>query len=177
MTPTKIDKPGVGDPVAVLKTLFSSLKLDPAAELVYLFGSRASNTAGPLSDYDLAVYFSDVPDHSLKYYLSHQAATVLDTNRIDIVVLNRAPIELKYAVITTGTVIYEISRAARVDFESLTLGLYGDFLPVLRAQREELLRGSNYETGIQRYRKALGKTRRLLEEIRTFQTEEKRGII
>ncbi len=80
-------------------------------------------------------------------------------------------------MIATGTVIYEISRAARVDFESLTLGLYGDFLPVLRAQREELLRGSNYETGIQRYREALGKTRRLLEEIRTFQTEEKRGII
>ena len=148
--------------------LFSSLKLDPAAELVYLFGSRASNTAGPFSDYDIGVYFSDMPDYHLKYYLGHQVAKVLDTNRIDIVVLNQAPIELRYSVIATGTVIYEITKAARVDFESLTLDLYGDFLPVLRVQREEILKGSNYEAGIQRYRKALGKTRRLLEEIRTL---------
>jgi predicted nucleotidyltransferase len=163
--------------IADLKILFSSLILDPAIELVYLFGSRAINTVGPLSDYDIAVYFSDLPNHHLKYYLGHQVATVVDTDRIDIVVLNRAPIELKYAVIATATSIYEISKAARVDFESLTLGLYGDFLPVLRAQREEILKGSNYEAGIQRYRKAFGQTRRLLEEIRTFQTEEKRGII
>jgi predicted nucleotidyltransferase len=177
MTHTKIDKRIVGERIANLKILFSSLILDPAIELVYLFGSRAINTAGPLSDYDIAVYFSDLPNHHLKYYLGHQVATVVDTDRIDIVVLNRTPIELKYAVITTGTIIYETSKAARVDFESLTLGLYGDFLPVLRAQREEILKGSNYEAGIQRYRKAFGQTRRLLEEIRTFQTEEKRGII
>jgi predicted nucleotidyltransferase len=177
MTYTKIDKRMVGERIANLKILFSSLILDPAVELVYLFGSRAINTAGPLSDYDIAVNFSDMPDHHLKYYLGHKVATVVDTDRIDIVVLNRAPIELKYAVITTGTIIYEISKAARVDFESLTLGLYGDFLHVLRAQREEILKGSNYETGIQRYRKAFGQTRRLLEEIRTFQAEEKRGII
>lgn len=174
MTHANINKRVVGERVANLKILFSSLKLDPAAELVYLFGSRASNTAGPLSDYDIGVYFSDMPDHHLKYYLGHQVAKVLDTNRIDIVVLNQAPIELKYAVIATGTVIYEITKAARVDFESLTLSLYGDFLTVLRAQREEILKGSKYEAGIQRYRKALGKTRRVLEEVKTFPVDAKR---
>jgi predicted nucleotidyltransferase len=70
---TKIDKRIVGERIANLKILFSSLILDPAAELVYLFGSRAINTAGPLSDYDIAVYFSDMPDHHLKYYLGHPA--------------------------------------------------------------------------------------------------------
>ena len=168
MTHTKIEKRIVGERIANLKMLFSSLILDPAVEQVYLFGSRAINTAGPLSDYDIAIYFSDKPDHYLKYYLGHQVTTVLDTDRIDIVVLNRAPIELKYAVITTGTVIYEISKAARVDFESLTLDLYGDFLPVLRVQRAEILKKSNYEAGIQRYRKSFGQTRRLLEEVRTL---------
>ena len=174
MTHTNINKRVVGERVANLKILFSSLKLDPAAELVYLFGSRASNTAGPLGDYDIAVYFSDIPDHNLKYYLGHQVTTVLDKDRIDIVVLNQAPIELRYAVIATGTVIYEITKAARVDFESLTLSLYGDFLTVLRSQREEILKGSNYEAGIQRYRKALGKTRLVLEEVKTFPVDAKR---
>ena len=67
MTHTNINKRVVGERVANLKILFSSLKLDPAAELVYLFGSRAFNTVGPLSNYDIGVYFSDIPDHNLKY--------------------------------------------------------------------------------------------------------------
>jgi predicted nucleotidyltransferase len=163
-----------GEQVADLKTFFSSLTLDPAALLVYLFGSRASHTAGPISDFDIAVYFSETPHQRFKYYLEHQVATVLDTKRIDIVVLNRAPIELRYSVIAGGVAIYSVSNCARVDFESLTLDLYGDFLPVLRAQREDILKGSNDETRIQRYRKALGKTRRMLEEIRAFQGDDKR---
>ncbi|MFZ0611049.1 MAG: nucleotidyltransferase domain-containing protein [Desulfobacterales bacterium] len=173
MRHTEISQRNVRKQIADLKRHFLNLTLDPAIELVYLFGSHAANTAGPLSDFDIAIYFSAMPDHHVKYALAHQLAMVLDTDRIDIVILNRSPIELKYAVIATGTVIYEISKAARVDFESLTLGLYGDFLPVLRTQREELLRGSNHEAGIQRYRKAFGKTRRMLEEVRTFQEEGK----
>jgi predicted nucleotidyltransferase len=177
MTHTDISQQLVRRQIADLKNFFLNLTLDPTIELVYLFGSRALDIAGPLSDYDIAIYFSATPDHHVKYSLGHQMATVVGTDRIDIVVLNRAPIELKYAVITTGTIIYETSKAVRVDFEGLTLGLYGDFLPVLRAQREEILKGSDYEAGIQRYRKAFGQTRRLLEKIRTFQIEEKRGII
>jgi hypothetical protein len=88
------------------------------------------------------------------------------TNRVDLVVLNHAPIELSYAVIVTGTVIYEVNMAVRVEFEASTLSRYGDYLPILRRQRKEILEEHDNETGIQRYRKALGKTQRLLEKIR-----------
>ena len=107
MTLTKIDKPNVNDQIAGLNAFFSSLTLDPAVELVYLFGSRATQTAGPLSDYDIGVYFSAAPDFNVKYHLEHQTGKILNTRKVDIVVLNRAPIELKYAVIATGTVIFE----------------------------------------------------------------------
>jgi hypothetical protein len=54
-----------------------------------------------------------------------------------------------------------------VEYEAHVMSVYGDYLPVLRAQREEILRGGERGTGIQRYRKALGRTRRALDEIRS----------
>ena len=61
---------------------------------------------------------------------------------------------------------HETNAETRVECEALTLSLYGDFLPVLRSQREDIFKEGNDETGIQRYRAALGKTQRLLEEIK-----------
>ena len=54
----------------------------------------------------------------------------------------------------------------RVEFKASTLSYYGDFLPILRRQKKEILEGHNNETGIQRYRETLRETQRLLKEIR-----------
>jgi len=150
-----------------LETFFSSLKEAPAVELAYFFGSRAGDADGPSSDYDIAVLFTEVPIPSMKYKLAHQLATILLTDRVDLVVLNQAPVELRYAVITTGIVVYEVNLTVRVEFEASTLSRYGDYLPILRRQRKEILEEYSYEAGIQRYRTALGQTQRLLKEIRT----------
>jgi predicted nucleotidyltransferase len=150
-----------------LGKFFSGLKEEPVVELAYFFGSRAGGTDGPISDFDIAVLFAEVPIPSMKYKLVHQLATILMTDRVDLVVLNQAPVELRYAVITTGIVIYEVNLTVRVEFEASTLSRYGDYLPVLRRQRKEILEERNYEAGIQRYRTALGQTQRLLKEIRT----------
>jgi len=138
-------------------------------ELVYLFGSRAAGTEGPISDYDIAVLCSQTCAAADVYKLTHELAKLLMTDRIDLVLLNRAPIELRFGVIATGKVVYEIDVLTRVEFEADTLSRYGDYLPILRRQRDELLEERSDETGIQRYRTALGKTQRLLEEIRTVQ--------
>jgi predicted nucleotidyltransferase len=150
-----------------LKDFFSDEMKEPSVELAYLFGSQAAGTQGPISDYDIAVLFSQAPHSKVTYGLAHQLAQLLMTDQVDLVVLNHAPIELRYAVIVTGTVIYEVNKAARVEFEASTLSRYGDYLPILRRQREEILEEHDNETGIQRYRKALGETQRLLEKIRT----------
>ena len=149
-----------------LGTFFSGLKEEPVVELAYFFGSRAGDADGPISDFDIAVLFAEVPIPSMKYKLVHQLATILMTDRVDLVVLNQAPVELRYAVITTGIVIYEVNLTVRVEFEASTLSRYGDYLPILRRQRKEILEERNYEAGIQRYRTALGQTQRLLKEIR-----------
>jgi hypothetical protein len=113
------------------------------------------------------VLYSESQPPSLKYEHAHKLTTILKTDQVDLVVLNDAPIELRYAIIASGIVVYEVNVKTRVEYEALTLSQYGDYLPVLRDQREDILKEGNNETGIQRYRKALGETQRLLEKIRT----------
>jgi hypothetical protein len=164
----------VQDDIKKLRDYFSMQYSEPAVLLAYLFGSRVDDSTGPLSDTDIAVLYSENPSDAVKYRLCHELAKMLDSDRIDLVVLNCAPVELKYAVIASGILLYEKSPAERVEFEAHTLSRYGDYLPVLRRQRREIIEESFNETGVQRYRTALGKTERVLEKIRAFQKEVQR---
>ncbi|MCX7680605.1 MAG: nucleotidyltransferase domain-containing protein [Anaerolineae bacterium] len=136
--------------------------------LAYLFGSQADGSADPQSDYDIAVLVRD-PSLELWARLAHEIATVLETERVDLVLLNQAPVELAYAVIAQGRLLYERSVAERVEFEAKVLSLYGDYLPMLRRQREEILKGEGHEAGVRRYREAFGRTERTLETLRAAQ--------
>ena len=156
------------DLIEKLIDFFSNFEKTASIKLAYLFGSRAGGTVGPISDHDIAVLFFKSPLPNLRYEFEHKLKKALLTDRVDLVVLNSAPIELQYAVVASGTVVYEISFEMRVEYEALTLSLYGDYLPILRHQRLKILEDDNNETGIQRYRAALGKTQRLLEKIRTI---------
>lgn len=136
-------------------------------ELVYLFGSQAVGQSGPLSDVDIAILFAGEPLPEKRYALTSRLGKLLETDRLDLVVLNRAPIELKYSVIATGVPLHEVNRARRVEFEAQTLSRYFDCLPVLRQQRKELLEeNGDYEARIRRYRKALAATENVLAQIR-----------
>ncbi len=99
-------------------------------KLVYLFGSRAKNAVGPLSDYDFAVYSDggDKPDlFSLKLGLQQKIAGYLKTDKVDVVVLNltESP-ELKYNIIKDGKLIYDI-EPYRTIVEPRILNEYFDF--------------------------------------------------
>ena len=76
------------------------------------------------------LYFESQPS-VVRYKLAHEWNTVMKTDRVDLLVLNKAPVELRY-VIASGILVYEVDVKTLVNREALTLGLYGDFLPVLR---------------------------------------------
>lgn len=103
------------EPIA-LENLKSIFTVFPEIKLVYFFGSRAEGNAGPLSDYDFAVYF-DIRHGSetdrekifdIKYKLMDRLSRALHTNAIDVVILNvtESP-ELKYEIIKNGILLYE----------------------------------------------------------------------
>ena len=112
------------------KDLSKIFKNYPAVKLVYLFGSRARDDAGPLSDYDFAVY-ADIRDKKqlfdLKASLQQELSRRFKTDKVDIAVLNLIePPELKYNAIKEGKLIYEV-EPFRVMVEPRILNEYFDF--------------------------------------------------
>jgi predicted nucleotidyltransferase len=134
--------------------------------LLYLFGSQVDGDTGPMSDYDFAALVdTSVDGRRAVVTLAHELSQVLGTTDVDVVLLNRAPAELGYAVITQGTLIFEQDAATRIEYEADVLSRYADYLPILRAQREDILKGGELVHRVQRYRAALGRTERSLGEI------------
>ncbi|MGD2157930.1 MAG: nucleotidyltransferase domain-containing protein [Anaerolineales bacterium] len=150
-----------------LQVVFSNT---PEISLVYLFGSRGEGETGPMSDIDLGVLIANTEDVDLiQAQLVHKVRKGLKIDRVDVILLNRAPIELTYAVIAQGTCIFQRDTATRVEFEANTMSRYGDYLPVLRDQREQVLGGEGYDRRVQRYREALRRTERTLSQIKPAQ--------
>ena len=131
--------------------------------LVYLFGSQVGGEIGPLSDIDLGVLLArDAPVARIRAQLTHLFSVALGGNPVDLIILNQAPIELAYAVIAQGKILYQHDRAERVEYEADVMSRYGDYLPFLRAQRQDILEGGGNARRVQRYREALGRTQRAL---------------
>jgi predicted nucleotidyltransferase len=152
------------------QTLVSIFRAIREVKLVYLFGSKVSGEEGPLSDYDFGILFDREKSRpNIDAEVTHTLSKALKTDQVDVVNLNRAPIELAYSVIVQGDLIYEIDRATRVECEVRILGLYGDYLPVLREQRRDILQGGMHDTRVQRYREAFRRTERTLDEIAAAQ--------
>ena len=140
--------------------------------LAYFFGSQLKGKTGPLSDYDIAILLSpEQTSFQFKYKLQHELANIFNCELIDLVILNDAPIELKYHVIAAGQIFYQKDSVTKVEFEADTLSRYFDYLPVLNAQRQDMLdfkpKGVKYDRRIQRYRTALRETEKKLNKIRT----------
>ena len=145
----------------------------PEVSLVYLFGSQVSGNTGPGSDYDLGVLRDREGESAARRaVLGHALAAMLQNERVDVVWLTQAPVELAFAVISQGRLLYERDAAARVEYEAQVMSRYFDYLPVLRAQRAEILGGGESGVRIQRYREALGRTERTLGEIRAAQGQK-----
>jgi uncharacterized protein len=143
----------------------------PEIALAYLFGSQVDGNLGPMSDVDVALYFGLVENEDqILAEITHELNTIKNNSVFDIVSLNRAPVELAYAIIAGGECIYQVDTGTRVEFEATILSRYGDYLPVLRMQREEILRGDQDVQRVQRYREALRRTERTLSKIRGVAT-------
>ena len=104
---------------------------------VYLYGSVARGTAQAQSEVDVAVLHLDDPPRTLAGLglgLEGELEQALGLE-VQVVVLNRAPVQLVHNVLREGQLIAERDRAARVHFEVQARREYLDLLPVLRRYR------------------------------------------
>jgi predicted nucleotidyltransferase len=104
---------------------------------VYLYGSQARGAAGPASDVDLAVLYACDPPDTLEGLGLDMAADLEERlgQAVDLVVLNRAPVDLIHRVLRDGILVCERDRSARIRFEVRARNEYFDLLPYLRQYR------------------------------------------
>lgn len=99
----------------------------PDVQAVFLFGSYGTAFQTPLSDIDFAVYFNRAQTLKDEAALMSRLATALDTDQIDLVNLNKAPLALCFRAISEGRIIYERNPAATNDFIESVIRDYQDF--------------------------------------------------
>lgn len=103
--------------------------LDTApVEFAYLFGSMASEQQNRFSDVDLAVHLdegADVVNQTMDLY--DRISIIFEPVKLDLVVLNSAPISLSGRILTKSRLIYDRAPFRRLISESLTLRMFRDF--------------------------------------------------
>lgn len=119
----------------LLKPLFLS---DYRIVFAYIFGGLASGKQQPLSDVDIAVYLNSCADKAeAKLDIIGALSDTLNTDEIDLVILNDAPISLVGRVLMKKRLIADKQPFIRHSFESLALREFFDFS---RIEQDVLLR-------------------------------------
>lgn len=100
----------------------------------YLFGSIGRGKRLPLSDIDIAIYLKDLSEiHEKKMEILGTLMNFLETDEIDLVILNVAPLTLKMKILESKTIVVDHSPSLRHRFESLIMREYFDFSVVEKA--------------------------------------------
>ena len=94
----------------------------------YLFGSLAKAKPKPLSDVDIAVYLNS-GSHIVESKLAilGKLIDILQTDEVDLVVLNNADLPLVINILKNKKLIVDKSQFSRHIFESLMMRKYFDF--------------------------------------------------
>ncbi len=113
--------------------LARALERRPEVLEAYLFGSHATGRAQAHSDIDVAVYVAEVPNAPFGYeaQLATDLMSALGENRVDVVLLNRAPPLLYHRVLRDGVRLLSRDPRAMTVREGRALSRYCDYLPQL----------------------------------------------
>ena len=110
--------------------------------IVYLYGSVVEGYAHERSDIDLAVVIDK--NKCQKSFLEQMRYSdpfeeAFRREKIDLRVLNDAPLSFKYAVVAKGTILYSRDADFTETFETKVQKTYWDFQPHLLEYSRELL--------------------------------------
>lgn len=112
---------------------------------VILFGSFGTEYETKFSDIDLGIIFMPDVRMDLKRELEMDAnlSLFMGTDRIDLVNLNKAPLQLRFEAITSGDLIFEQDYETASDFIENTYRYYLDYaydLHLMKMERDRALK-------------------------------------
>ncbi len=120
-------------PDKIRKLLTQELKKDPQIVFAYLFGSFVKHT-GPHQDLDVALMLTHELHGLDKLKFINNITDQLEKklkNKIDIVILNTAPVALKQQVVKYGFLLFTRKKKQHKDFLFQTMTEYFDYLQIL----------------------------------------------
>lgn len=105
-----------------------ALEADSRVVFAYLFGGLGRDKPTPLSDVDIAVcldHHADIP--ATKVDLIGLLTQTLNTDEVDLVILNEAPLSLAGRIQRSAHVLVDKSPSQRFAYESLIRRQFADF--------------------------------------------------
>ena len=112
------------------KDVVEYLSKQERVKLAYLFGSVAEGKEGKLSDVDIAVFLdeslSKKERFNLQLKLMSEMSSILKTDKVDLIVMNDAPLSLNYEIIKANHPLLVRDKGEKIDFEHGILSRYLD---------------------------------------------------
>jgi len=103
-------------------------------KVAYIFGSEAKGSAGKLSDVDIAISVDETLSRKnylgLKLSILGEVSSILKTDKIDLVIMNNAPLLLNYNIIKYGKLLTS-DETERARLETKILSQHLDRKPIL----------------------------------------------
>ncbi len=109
---------------------------------VLLFGSLATGDGGPVSDVDLAFFINPKLPHDLDTELGIGVllSKALQTDDVDVVILNNANPVLKFNAVQKGVLLFCVDEGEYEDFVIRTASEFYDYQEFLDQQYEDVKR-------------------------------------
>ena len=114
------------------------LKVRKDIAFAYLFGSLAENRETHLSDVDIAVYLKEGRFAHKRFEILGDLTDILKTDKLDLVILNTAPLCLKIKIIQARRILADNFPYIRHKFESAVMRTYFDFSKMQNRILEEM---------------------------------------
>lgn len=108
---------------------------------LYIFGSYGTYEQPPLSDIDLAILYRSIPKIEEELDFEVKISEIFERDDIDIVILNKAPIDIQIEVLSKGEIIYCSDELLLTEFKERVFYQYGDYEPILREFYKDVLKG------------------------------------
>ena len=125
----------------IIKIVKDFLKKEEGVLFCYLFGSLSYQNYTSKSDVDLAIYLDakKSPDFFKKRLDLIANLSKKLGKEADVVILNTAPIFLRYVILKEEKLILEKNKEKRFDFEIKAMREYFDFKPIMEKYYERIL--------------------------------------
>jgi predicted nucleotidyltransferase len=121
----------------IIDRLHSALGTQRGIAAAYLFGSVARGETRDASDVDVAILFEHDPPGTIDGLGIDLADSLQEAigRTVDLVVLNRAPVDLAKRVLNEGVLLADTNPSRRIAFEIRTRNEYFDLEPFLTRYR------------------------------------------